>query len=81
MSIEDHIFATRSVKSTQMMIDLVHGESIAVVLIYILFDMAMGKGLHISFACLLYVVVILWRKECLLDVGCGIFYPKNSPYR
>ena len=61
MSIEDLIFAARSVKSAQMMIDLSHRETIAVVAIYIVFGMTKGKGLHISFASLLYVVVILWR--------------------
>ena len=61
MSIEDLIFAARSVKSAQKVIDSVHGEVIAVVAIYNLFDMTMGKGLHISFASLLHVVVILLR--------------------
>ena len=59
MSIEDLIFAARSVKSAQKVVDLVHGEEIAVVAIYILFDMAMSKGLHISFASILHAVVIL----------------------
>ena len=57
----DLVFAARSVKTSQMMIDLIHGEEIAVVAIYILFDMAIGKGMHISFAGLLGGVVILWR--------------------
>ena len=79
MSEEDYIFAARSVKSVQLMIDLAHRETIAAVAIYALFDMTMGKGLHLNFASLLYAVVILWRYECLLDVGGGIFHPKKSP--
>ena len=61
MSIEDLIFAVRLVKAVQMMIDLVHGETTAFVAIYIVFGMTKGKGSHISFASLLYVVIILWR--------------------
>ena len=61
MSIEDLIFAARSVKSAQMMIDLSHRETIAAVAIYILLSITKGNGLHISFSSLLRVVVILWR--------------------
>lgn len=46
-------------KSAKRMMDLAHCGPMAAVAVYILFDMIENKGLHLSIASLVHVVVVV----------------------